>query len=174
MRVGFLNAGATRQILENPNPDFPLEYNPDAIDEIYRLTHGQPYLVQLIGFQLVRRFNEQVFETGKQRDPMLTLADVAAVTDISQADLFRNGRYYFDGIWKQASQGTPGQTTVLQALAARPTGLSIDELQSLCPDVPDMMAALDTLQRHDVVEECGETWHIQVELCRRWIAKRSG
>ncbi|MDB9519046.1 AAA family ATPase [Roseofilum reptotaenium CS-1145] len=173
LRVGFLSRAATRQILENPSDDFPLEYDPDAVDEIYRLTHGQPYLVQLIGFQLVRRFNELVFETGQERDPRLTLEDIAAVTDISQGDLFRNGRYYFDGIWNQASQDPPGQTDILQALAPHPTGLTSEELQSQCPDVPDLTAALDTLQRHDVVHQTEERWRIQVELCRRWIAARA-
>ncbi|MBP0028428.1 AAA-like domain-containing protein [Roseofilum sp. Guam] len=193
LRVGFLSRAATRQILENPSDDFPLEYDPDAVDEIYRLTHGQPYLVQLIGFQLVRRFNELVFETPtfistslneriptplnersrNERNARLTLEDVAAVTDISQGDLFRNGRYYFDGIWNQASQDPPGQTDILQALAPHPTGLTSEELQSQCPDVPDLTAALDTLQRHDVVHQTEERWRIQVELCRRWIAARA-
>ncbi|MDJ1173118.1 AAA family ATPase [Roseofilum capinflatum] len=188
LRVGFLSSAATRQILENPSEDFPLEYHPDAVDEIYRLTHGQPYLVQLIGFQLVRRFNELMFETPtfistslneristplNERNARLTLEDVAAVTDITQGDLFRNGRYYFDGIWNQASQDPPGQTDILKALAPHPTGLTTEQLQSQCPPVPDLTAALETLKRHDVINQTGERWQIQVELCRRWIATRT-
>jgi hypothetical protein len=48
IRVGFMEAGATREILANPAiDDFPLDYTPEALDKIYDLTHGQPYLVQL-------------------------------------------------------------------------------------------------------------------------------
>jgi hypothetical protein len=61
IHVGFLQPGATRQILANPDEEFPLDYTPEALDQIYALTAGQPYLVQLVGFQLVRRYNDFVF-----------------------------------------------------------------------------------------------------------------
>ena len=169
VRVGYLSAAATRTILETPTDDFPLEYHPDAVNEIYRLTHGQPYLVQLIGFYLVRRFNELVFETNQSRDPILTVEDVGAATNLENDSLFRTGRYYFEGIWNQAMQHPPGQTDILCALAPHPSGLSIAELQYQCPHIPDLQPALDTLKRHDVVAETEERWYIQVELCRRWI-----
>ncbi|MDZ8258814.1 hypothetical protein [Nostoc sp. ChiQUE01b] len=43
------------------------------------MTHGQPYLVQLVGFQLVRGYNDFVFEQGRSRDPVFTVEDVEAV-----------------------------------------------------------------------------------------------
>ncbi|CDN15665.1 hypothetical protein RintRC_2485 [Richelia intracellularis] len=71
IHVGFMERAATHQILANPisllgeenegGEDFPLDFTPEALDKIYHLTHGQPYLVQLLGFQLVRRYNDQVF-----------------------------------------------------------------------------------------------------------------
>jgi hypothetical protein len=73
IHVGFLQPGATRQILANPDEDFPLDYTPEALDQIYALTAGQPYLVQLVGFQLVRRYNDFVFEQGRPRDPVFTV-----------------------------------------------------------------------------------------------------
>ncbi|MEM8640465.1 MAG: AAA-like domain-containing protein [Cyanobacteria bacterium P01_G01_bin.54] len=169
--VSFLTEAASRQILENPSNDFPLEYDPNAVDEIYRLTHGQPYLVQLIGFQLVRRFNEQVFETGRERDPRLTVADVAAVTDISQADLFRNGRYYFEGVWNQAAQGAPGQQAILQTLAPHLDGLTVAELQAQLPHLGNLAAALGTLERHDAIQRVADRYCITVELFRRWCER---
>ena len=72
LHVGFLNTASTRQILANPtdivssgSSEFMLDYTPQALDLIYFLTAGQPYLIQLIGFQLVRRYNQQMFERGK-------------------------------------------------------------------------------------------------------------
>ncbi|NEO87815.1 MAG: ATP-binding protein [Spirulina sp. SIO3F2] len=171
--VSFLSEAASRQILENPSDDFPLEYEPNAIDEIYRLTHGQPYLVQLIGFQLVRRFNEQVFETGREREPRLTVADVKAVTDISQADLFRNGRYYFEGVWNQAAQGASDQQAILLTLAPHPEGLTLAELQIQLPDPGNLTTALDTLKRHDAVDYQPDRYSIRVELFRLWCCKRA-
>jgi len=168
IHVGFLQPGATRQILANPDEDFPLDYTPEALDQIYALTAGQPYLVQLVGFQLVRRYNDYVFEQGRPRDPVFTVEDVEAV--INDPEFFKRGRYYFDGVWGQAARGASGQQAILKALAPHPEGLSIDALvHSTGMDEETLQEALKTLKRHDVVEEREGCWQIIVELFRRWV-----
>jgi hypothetical protein len=63
IKVGFMKAGATHQILANPSiEDFPLDYTPEALDKIYALTHGQPYLVQLVGSNSFAVTMTEVFE----------------------------------------------------------------------------------------------------------------
>jgi hypothetical protein len=184
IHVGFLQPGATRQILANPTNensslssprvggieggDFPLDYTPEALDQIYALTAGQPYLVQLVGFQLVRRYNDYVFEQGSPREPVFTVEDVEAV--INDPEFFKRGRYYFDGVWGQAARGAFGQQAILKALAPHPEGLSIDALvHSTGMDEETLQEALKTLKRHDVVEESEGCWQIIVELFRRWV-----
>ncbi|MBD2514169.1 ATP-binding protein [Nostoc sp. FACHB-973] len=171
IHVGFQQRTATRQILANPgNKDFPLDYIPEALDEIYALTHGQPYLVQLMGFQLVRRYNDFVFEQGQRRDSVFTLEDVEAV--INNPEFFQRGRYYFDGVWGQAARGAEGQQAIVQVLARHPEGLSLDALaQSTGMNDGDLQEALNTLKRHDVVEETQGKWRIMVELFRRWVLR---
>ncbi|MEH2351832.1 AAA family ATPase [Nostoc sp.] len=172
IHVGFQERAATRQILANPgNEDFPLDYIPEALDEIYALTHGQPYLVQLLGFQLVRRYNDFVFEQGRSRDPVFTVEDVEAV--INDPEFFKRGRYYFDGVWGQAARGAEGQQVILQVLAPHIEGLSLDALaQSTGINDADLQEALNTLKRHDVVEETQGNWRIMVELFRRWVLQQ--
>jgi AAA+ ATPase superfamily predicted ATPase len=168
IHVGFLQPGATRQILANPDEDFPLDYTPEALDRIYALTAGQPYLVQLVGFQLVRRYNDYVFEQGRPRDPVFTVEDVEAV--INDPEFFKRGRYYFDGVWGQAARSASGQQAILKALAPHPEGLSIDALvHSTGMDEKTLQEGLKTLKRHDVVEESEGCWRIIVELFRRWV-----
>jgi hypothetical protein len=169
IKVGFMEAGATHQILANPSiEDFPLDYTPEALDKIYELTHGQPYLVQLVAFQLVRRYNDEVFNTGRGRDHILTIEDVEAV--VNDSEFFKRGRYYFDGVWGQAARGAADQQAILRALAPSPEGLSIQALsQSTSIEIPALQEALNTLKRHDVVEEIEGRWHIIVELFRRWV-----
>jgi hypothetical protein len=171
IHVGFQQRAATRQILANPgNEDFPLDYIPEALDEIYALTHGQPYLVQLVGFQLVRRYNDFVFEQGRPRDPVFTIEDVEAV--INDPEFFQRGSYYFDGVWGQAARDAGGQQTIVQLLAPYPDGLSLDTLaQSTGMNDADLQKALNTLKRHDVVEETQGKWRIMVELFRRWVLR---
>ncbi len=176
IHVGFMERGATRQILANPveienttSEDFPLDCTPGALDHIYHLTHGQPYLVQLVGFQLVRRYNDLVFEMGHSRDPVFTVNDVEAVVN---PEFFKRGRYYFDGVWSQAAQGAANQQTILQALAPHIQGLTLQELvETTGINYQDIQDSLCTLERHDVVEEHEGHWRIVVELFRRWVVQ---
>ncbi|MGF1936870.1 MAG: AAA family ATPase [Nostoc sp. ChiQUE02] len=171
IHVGFQERAATRQILANPGDDFPLDYTLEALDEIYALTHGQPYLVQLLGFQLVRRYNNFVFEQGKPRDPVFTVEDVEVV--INEPGFFKQGRYYFTGVWGQAARSVEGQQAILRVLAPHTEGLSLDALaQSTNMNNADLQEALNTLKRHDVVEETQGSWRIIVELFRRWVLQQ--
>ncbi len=191
IHVGFMERAVTRQILANPiqfsdnnnvetryiaslQEDFLLDYKPEALDKIYEFTHGQPYLVQLIGFVLVRRYNDQVFEMGRKRDAVFTVEDVEAV--INNTEFFKRGRYYFDGVWNQAKQGAEGQQAMLRVLAPHPKGLSyedvIEEVSTEGFDEESLKEAVDTLQRHDVVEEREGQWRIIVELFRRWLVQQ--
>lgn len=168
IRVSFLERATCRYLLANPSEDFPLDYKPDALDYIYDLTAGQPYLVQLIGFLLVRRYNDQVFELGNNRDPMFTIADVDGI--INQPEFYQNGRYYFTGVWQQAGEGSPGQQQIIKAIAPHPTGLDFNTLKTVTNlDSNSLQNALDTLSRHDVIQEIDHHWQIIVELFRRWV-----
>ncbi|WP_156093053.1 AAA family ATPase [Planktothrix serta] len=168
IRVSFLERATCRYLLANPSEDFPLDYKPDALDYIYDLTAGQPYLVQLIGFLLVRRYNDQVFELGNNRDPMFTIADVDGI--INQPEFYQNGRYYFTGVWQQAGEGSLGQQNIIKAIAPHPTGLDFNTLQTVTNlDSNSLQNALDTLSRHDVIIETDNHWRIIVELFRRWV-----
>lgn len=173
IRVGFMTPGATRQILANPgDEDFLLDYEPETLDRIYELTHGQPYLVQLVGFLLVRRYNELTFETGRPQKPIFTKEDVEAVID--NHNFYSHGRYYFTGVWDQAAQGAKGQQKILTALAPhQKEGLTLAALGDATGiDTPEMQTALETLERHDVVKENDNRWQIAVELLRRWLLLR--
>ncbi|WP_293122781.1 ATP-binding protein [Microcoleus sp. bin38.metabat.b11b12b14.051] len=173
IRVGFLNSPATSQILANPDDDFILDYKPEALDRIYELTGGQPYLTQLIGFLLVRHYNDQVFEIGRPRDPMFSIEDVEIV--INDPDFFSRGRYYFTGVWGQASEGAPGQQQILRALAPHLDGMNCDSLSAeIGMDRTSLEEALKTLERHDVVQQSDGCYCISVELFRRWVQMSLG
>jgi hypothetical protein len=170
IKVSFMESAATRQILANPHEDFLLDYAPEALSAIFAWTFGQPYLVQLVGFQLVRRYNEQVFEMGNSRDPVFTVEDVRAV--INDPEFFQRGRYYFDGVWGQAARGAPGQQEILRAIAPHREGLDINTLAEITGmNQTNLQQALNSLIRHDVVWEIDGKWRIIVELFRLWVDK---
>ena len=167
-KVSFLSPAATRLLLCQPSEDFPLNYTADTVEEVVRLSNGQPYLVQLIGQNLVSRFNRQVFELGQDPERPISLDDLQAVID--SPDFFQDGSPYFKGIWMQAADPPLGQQVVLKALAqeckdlqqlAAETGLSEDMAKE----------ALRTLVAHDVVlcRADHQCYGFTVELMRRWV-----
>ncbi|MEH2341039.1 MULTISPECIES: helix-turn-helix domain-containing protein [unclassified Nostoc] len=119
----------------------------------------------------LRRYNDFVFEQGRSRDPVFTVEEVEAV--INNPEFFKRGRYYFDGVWGQAARGAEGQQVILQVLAPHLEGLSLDALaQPTGMNNADLQEALNTLKRHDVVEETQGNWRIMVELFRRWVLQQ--
>jgi hypothetical protein len=168
-RVSFLTPAATRQLLTEPTEDFALRYDRRAVEYIYELTHGQAYLVNLIGFRLVSRFNRQRFEENSEIDDVIIPDDVnAVVTD----EILQKGTYYFEGVWNQATRGASGQQDILLALAEYPQGRETAELrQVLGIDDESWDKAIQTLKHHDVIGEEGTRVKILVELFRRWLLR---
>ena len=170
--VSFLSPESTRVILANPvgeDEDFPLDYTPSALDKIYQLTHGQPYLVQLIGFHLVRFYNKQVFELQRPQDIRFQVEDVEKAID---AEFFQRGNYYFTGVWKQAKQDAAGQQEILIVLSPHLQGLTLaDLLSSTGLTATTLDRALKTLENHHVIECQDCRYRIAVELFRRWVSE---
>lgn len=168
--VSFLSRDATFQVLTNPSmEDFPLDYSREALERIWQLTGGQPYLVQLIGHHLVSRFNRLTFEQGSPAEREFNVSDVEAV--IGDPEFYGQGRYYFTGVWGQAGQGVAGQQKVLKALAAFTYGLSLNQLTAYFGEenTPELKSAIYALLRHDVISEKDVHWSYAVELMRRWV-----
>jgi hypothetical protein len=169
--VSFLSPNAAAQLITQPSPDFNLDYNSDAIQEIIRLTGGQPYLIQLIGHNLVTRFNRQTYEEGIERERRFSLADVEAV--INAPEFYRDGNAYFNGVWVQAQMSEPPlQTVILDALSHRSLSLTeIIEQTALNPN--QVQEALSMLENHDVVRLQDRKYFYTVELMRRWVSSLS-
>jgi hypothetical protein len=176
--VSFLRHEAAWRLVTQPTPGFPLDYDQDAVERIIALTHGQPYLMQLIGHGLVTRFNRQTFEESIERERRFSLADVEAIIDAPE--FYRDGDAYFSGVWRQAeTTEPPEQTAVLHTLAhTSPTlrggleGKVVEEIARETELAPEAVKrALETLARHDIVMKTDDRWQLTVELMCRWIAQ---
>jgi predicted Rossmann fold nucleotide-binding protein DprA/Smf involved in DNA uptake len=170
VEVSFLSREATRRLITQPAPDFPIDYDIASVEQIMALTNGQPYLVQLIGHSLVTAYNRQAFEEGIKREQRFTIEDIEAV--IGTPEFYRDGNAYFNGVWIQAATTEPpGQTTILQTLSRTP--LSLTEIAAQTGIDPDQVrAALYTLQHHGVIMQRNGLHMYTVELMRRWVAQQ--
>jgi hypothetical protein len=172
VKVSFLTLGASAQLLANPTDDFPLDFTQETANRVFAWVRGQPYLTQLVGHTLVRRYNQLVFEDGVVRTSRFTPEDVDAVIDSSE--FYEQGSYYFTGVWQQAEESGPrGQIALMRALAAT------DELQAPADlfaraklDVAEGQASLEKLVKHDVVRQVDAAVDFAVPLMRKWLRVR--
>lgn len=167
--VSFLSESAVHKLVTQPSPDFDIEYDREVVEEIYRLTNGQPYLTQLIGHALVTRFNQQFFEESKQCEKHFILEDLEAV--VSSPEFYRDGDAYFAGIWRQAEVSQPnGQLEILCKLCrAKLSELQLAQETTLTIEM--VQAALETLKRHDVLRYEDGNYTYTVELMRYWVER---
>ena len=155
-------------LITQPHPDFPLEYEPARRwTELYRLTAGQPYLLQCICGELVNRWNERFLKEGESTPRTLTLADL---TPVLTPDLFQSAGYYFDGLWSNVAE--PEQT-LMRVLAGRevPQTWAVAEMATATEEPESATRdVLKLLRRHDVVVEEEGGFRFASELMRRWVA----
>jgi hypothetical protein len=173
VRVGFLDRPTTRQLLANPDLDYPLDFTEDLLDEAYNLTNGQPYLIQLIGFHLTRHYNTQVFEQGRPRNAQFSLEDLTTI--LNSPDFYSSGRYYFTGVWNQAAEQIPQQQPILVHLAHNSAQTCPEIASAIGLPVEITQQSLDILKRHDVADTLPndpDRWHISIELFRLWLIRQ--
>jgi hypothetical protein len=166
--VSFLSRNAATNLITNPTDDFPIDYDPDAIAEIYSLTGGQPYLIQLICHNLISRYNHQRFEDNIDIEPRFSLTDVQTIID--SPTFFSQGHAYFSGIWSQASeQHGPTQHAILRALSQSqsPEVELLQDVQLL----DHYTEALELLERHDIIHNVDDRHQFVVPLMQLWVAQ---
>ncbi len=162
IHIGYLSQAETRQLAEKPVQDFALRYEAAASQHVLDLTHGHPFLVQLLCAEVVALKNEQPPE-GRR---LATMGDVE--TAVPRA--LDHGSFFFADI--QRNQLNPVEQEVLRLLA-RTNGSEPVSRQALVDYFPSLMAleeALVKLQRRELIEPVVGGYRFQVELVRRWFA----
>jgi len=174
--VSFLTREAALHLIRQPSDDFALEYEAALAEELYRLTNGQPYLLQRLCWELVNRWNDRFLKEGREKETprVLTLADLETLlTPDFYHDFFLQADYYFSGVWHEAG---PDEHQLLAALAAHGEGKGDDtplpraelvRAASLASDEAE--AAIQAALRHDLVVEKDGSFRLAVPLMRRWI-----
>ncbi len=161
LRVSYLDEQDARRLLTDPIPNFSMKYAPGTVDEIIRLTHCQPLLVQLMGSILVDWLNSSSRQgSADQRTVTMDDVEYAARKSISEGQTL-----YFANLWEDSSK--EGQH-VLKLLTDTTNGLTTGQLEAeLAGTVGNVAAVLEALERYQLVQQDGQYWKIQVELTRR-------
>ncbi len=160
IHLGYLSEGAARQLIEHPVEDFALRYTPEASQRVLDLTHGHPFLVQLLCAEIVALKNEQ----DLTRRRLACLADVEAAVP----EALQHGALFFADIAHH--QVDTSGLAVLRALAAQGAYAVVERhvLARTCPRALEQTLAV--LVQREVLEPVASGYRFQVELVRRWFA----
>lgn len=158
IKIGYLDDAETRQLIEHPVSDFPLRYQPQAVQRIFDLTRAQPNLVQVICYELITLKNNQSVSTRY----LVTTADV----DNAAAVSLETGTFFFVDYRRQV---LPAALPMLHHLAQQGAGgsLTAADWRSDYPDNFDRH--LSNLLQRDIVEPWGNGYRFQIELVRQWF-----
>jgi pSer/pThr/pTyr-binding forkhead associated (FHA) protein/AAA+ ATPase superfamily predicted ATPase len=167
--ISFLSEEDTRRLIVEPVKG-NLEYDDLTIEKIIRVTHCQPYLVQLICWELVNYLN------GQKRK-------YATINDLNQVlyQTLVTAEAYFNNIWEQsASQQRLALALLTTLLYPGKETASLSEIERGLTDKGvivarwELIATLDRLCHRDVLEERtnGEVrYRFQVDMVRMWVEK---
>ncbi|MCC3418338.1 MAG: ATP-binding protein [Microcoleus sp. PH2017_29_MFU_D_A] len=160
LHISYLKEPEARQLIEQPVQDFPLRYEPKAIDRVLQLTRCHPCLVQMFCAEIVALKNEQIPSIRR----LATLADVEAAIP----EALSVGRLFFADI--QNNQVDAAGLAILQFLAAKGEGKIVSR-ETILQAFPDDFDAVGLLRQRELIEEVGDGYCFQVELMRRWFAR---
>ncbi|AHJ27477.1 hypothetical protein [Nodularia spumigena] len=96
LQMSFLQESEARELILQPVEDFPNIYEATAVNEIIELTHCQPYLVQLVCYELVELLNQDIRRNQRQADTaQATAQDVQTIIPT----VLERGDQYFRELW---------------------------------------------------------------------------
>lgn len=167
LRVGYLTREDAFALLSEPDSDFDLDFEEALLEEIYRLTYGQPFLLQRVAWELVEAWNDR-FEKSREVIPRtLRLPELEPLLD---ADFYAAAGYYFEGLWTKNI--TEDERRLMTVLARREKPWPPAEIPAHTPSGLDLPATLEQLRGHDVLlTDPDGRIRFAAELLRRWVVR---
>jgi len=155
VKISYLDEASARALVERPSPQFPLRYQPEAVETILAWTRGHPYLLQLLCHELVTLKNSQPPEQRR----LATAADVEAAA----AQALVVGQLFFEDITRNQ---------VDDAGRAALVWLAGQEERGVAEAVLAQQAGAETIARlkmRDLIETVDGVCRFQTPLVRRWF-----
>ncbi len=171
--ISYMSEAESKEVLEKPAQGI-LEYDPVALSEAYRLTHGQPYLLQLLGTVIIERFDSAA-RAGEPRSDYVSLRDML---DAAEDLVKRPGNSAFENYWADADSESKKLYSGLAWMldeTDRPHMDIVDiarYLREVRLEVPNLRERLEDLCEQGFLTSVGLTYRFTVPLFRRWLAWR--
>ncbi len=164
--ITFLSPQEIRRLILEPVADYPIEYDPLAVERIIEVTAGHPYFTQLVLHEMIVYYNEMQVS-------YLTIVDVDQVL----GRIVERGEAHFKYIW---AESTAAEREVLQGMAELLTNAEVVSVGDLvvflqergCKSKDRWQSALASLRGRDILtapNAKSPLHRFKVDLIRRWI-----
>jgi hypothetical protein len=101
LRMAYLHESEARDLILQPVENFSDIYEPTAVDEIIQVTRCQPYLVQLMCYEVVELLNRDIRRNRREADTAkATAQDVKEVIPV----VLERGDQYFRELWRSLGE----------------------------------------------------------------------
>jgi hypothetical protein len=171
-QVSYLSKAESHQVLTKAAKEI-LDYDPATLDTAYRLTQGQPLLLQSLGANIIDYFNAVILDE-KKRSNYVNLNDLEYATD----GLIKQGSAAFQQHWQDCNTA---EHYLLSGLAwatdelNRPQ-LDLDGIKAVLKEVrleispQQVFKIVERFTIEEILIRDGLTYRYAVPLYRRWVA----
>ena len=158
LKVAPLEEADAVELITRPIPDFPVEYEEEALRLLLDETGCHPNWIQHACQEIVERLNEEDRFSVSVSDVQWAVTRVP----VGLAGDFKN-------FW-EGGDSTPLMQAILKRIAE--TGASPESGFGPLRDEPEFQRTLDFLLRRDVLIYEAETYRFRANLLRRWVSAR--
>lgn len=166
-RVSVLDRETVQKIITAPSS---LRYTDEAVEKIYRLTHGHPYFTQL----LCKLAFDHIFNQTQSKSSIVDDNTIELLIPLA----FSSANNVFEWIWKGLPPAERILTSALAGLlpdngnsATRDDLLTTLQTSRLRIITGELRNAPDRLVEYQLLEKDGDGYHFLVPLFHRWTKK---
>lgn len=155
VQVDVLKVTEARQLITNPIPDFPLDYDVPVVEYVLQCTNCHPFLVQLTCHEIVKYQNQ--LQSNK-------VSIESAQRSVHSA--LMSGDFYFRDRWNNL---TNFEQDILLSIAKGQFNTSHETGQSTGDDTIAQNAIGKLLQQKILRKDSNQTLMISLEMFKQWI-----
>jgi hypothetical protein len=159
LKVGPLGKADAVELITRPIPEFPLEYDDDALELMLAETGCHPNWLQFTCREVVEKLNDEDRFHAVREDVEWA---IARAPQVLAGD--------FKDMW-EGRDSSPLMREILKTVAKEET-VSVDKLDKLKKDPAEFQKTMDFILRRDFLVEEDDTYRFRSGLLRRWVSKQ--
>ena len=162
IKVSFLRPHNARDLISRPVSAHSTRtiFAEEVAEEIIRVTHCHPFLLQALCSNLIDHLNDVSQEQARKQDIAQSIEEI-----------FENRKDYFWNQWQRSSDGQKQCLLAIHALG-KASGVQIAQQSQL--NTQSVYEALDQLRERDVVlKDQQQMYQLAVPIFAQWIDEQS-